>query len=153
LQPSPGQGALAVECRADDAALIGLLGALDDVDTRAAVSAERALLAALEAGCTAPVGALAEVVESLDAGGAPALELSLRAVVAAPDGSVSLRRSASGAFDAPEALGAALAAELLDDGAADLVTAQVVTADHERPPTPSPAPAPNPAEHSPERAS
>lgn len=149
--PAPGQGALAVECRADDAELIDLLAALDHADTRTAVSAERALLAALEAGCTAPVGALAEVVESLDAAGTTTLELSLRAVVAAPDGSDSLRRSASGAFDAPEALGAALAAELLDDGAADLVTAQVVTADHERPS--SPALAPNPAEHSPERAS
>ena len=149
--PAPGQGALAVECRADDTELIALLATLDHADTRAAVSAERALLAALEAGCTAPVGALAEVVESLDADGATTLELSLRAVVAAPDGSEALRRSASGPIDAPEALGGALAAELLDDGAADLVTAQVVTAAHERPSPP--ALAPNPAEHSPERAS
>ncbi len=61
LLPAPGQGALAVECRAADAALVGELGALDHPDSRAAVTAERALLTALEAGCTAPVGGLAEV--------------------------------------------------------------------------------------------
>ena len=66
------------------------------------MTAERALLAALEAGCTAPVGALAEVVESLDADGGVVLELFLRAVVAAPDGSDLLRRSASGPFDQPD---------------------------------------------------
>jgi hydroxymethylbilane synthase len=59
LLPAPGQGALAVECRAGDAALIELLAAVDDDATRAAVSAERSLLAALEAGCSAPVGAFA----------------------------------------------------------------------------------------------
>ena len=57
LLPAPGQGALAVECRASTTTPIGLLAALDDADTRAAVTAERALLAALEAGCSAPVGA------------------------------------------------------------------------------------------------
>src|SRR5918994_2426326 len=56
--PAPAQGALAVECRSDDTAMVTLLGALDDPHTRAAVVAERALLAALEAGCSAPVGAL-----------------------------------------------------------------------------------------------
>ena len=65
MLPAPGQGALAVECRADvgDPSCAAALGALDDAPTRAAVTAERALLAALEAGCSAPVGALAEVVE------------------------------------------------------------------------------------------
>ena len=57
--PAPAQGALAVECRGDDAELAAALAALDDADTRTAVAAERALLGALEAGCTAPVGALA----------------------------------------------------------------------------------------------
>ncbi len=148
--PAAGQGALAVECRADDADLVAALAALDDADTRAAVTAERALLAALEAGCTAPVGALAEVVESLDSSGAVALELSLRAVVAAPDGSDTLRRSASGPIADPEGLGRALAAGLLADGAADLVAA----ADNERPPDDSqPDPAQSAAEHSPERVS
>jgi hydroxymethylbilane synthase len=149
--PAPGQGALAVECRSDDTEMVATLAALDDPDTRAAVTAERALLAALEAGCTAPVGALAEVVESLDSTGAVVLELSLRAVVAAPDGSQSLRRSASGSLADPVRLGRALADELLADGAADLVTA----ADHERPPPgpASPDPAQSAAEHSTERVS
>ena len=64
MVPAPGQGALAVECRADDAELTGLLASVDDRGTRAAVTAERSLLAALEAGCSAPVGAFAA-----DAGG------------------------------------------------------------------------------------
>jgi hydroxymethylbilane synthase len=59
MVPAPGQGALAVECRADDSELIGLLAAIDHPATRAAVTAERGLLAALEAGCSAPVGAYA----------------------------------------------------------------------------------------------
>jgi hydroxymethylbilane synthase len=121
LLPAPGQGALAVECRDDDPDLVRALCAVDSAGTRAAVTAERALLAALEAGCTAPVGALAEVVESLDDAGRPVLELSLRAVVAAPDGSRVLRQSLSGPVDAPADLGRRLAAVLLEDGAAELV--------------------------------
>jgi hydroxymethylbilane synthase len=89
---------------------------LDDADTRACVLAERAVLAELEAGCSAPVGALAEVVE-----GMAGPELSLRAVVAAPDGSTDLRRSLTGGVDDPAALGRRLARILLEDGAADLV--------------------------------
>src|SRR6478735_4317531 len=77
--PAPAQGALAVECRAGDTRLAALLAELDDADTRAAVTAERALLAELEAGCSAPVGAIAEVVESIDEDGRVFEELSLRA--------------------------------------------------------------------------
>ena len=62
MLPAPAQGALAVECRAGDTRLVALLAELDDADTRAAVTAERVLLAELEAGCSAPVGAIAEVV-------------------------------------------------------------------------------------------
>jgi hydroxymethylbilane synthase len=116
--PAPGQGALAVECRDDDLATVGLLAALDDVDTRAAVTAERALLAALEAGCSAPVGALAEVVEGEDG-----VELSLRAFVGAVDGSFDLRRSLVGPIDDAVALGRRLAAVMLEDGADTLVGA------------------------------
>jgi hydroxymethylbilane synthase len=61
MVPAPGQGALAVECRADDHAMATLLATVDDPATRAAVTAERSLLAALEAGCSAPVGAYALV--------------------------------------------------------------------------------------------
>jgi hydroxymethylbilane synthase len=156
--PAAGQGALAVECRADDAVLLQAISALDDPDTRAAVTAERALLAALEAGCTAPVGALAEVVESLDAAGHVVLELSLRAVVAAPDGSHALRRSAVGPITDPEGLGRALATELLEDGAAALVADAAEPPPLAPPPqAPPDAPPARPAlsdhQHPPERAS
>ena len=85
MLPAPAQGALAVECRAGDIELAALLGELDDPDTRAAVTAERTLLAELEAGCSAPVGAIAEVVESIDEDGRVFEELSLRGCVAALD--------------------------------------------------------------------
>ncbi len=114
--PAPAQGALAVECRVDDAELRRLLAELDDPDARACVAAERALLAALEAGCTAPVGALAEVAD-----GDEGPEIWLRGLVAAVDGSESVRSSASGATSEAEEVGRRLAAELLDLGAADLM--------------------------------
>ncbi|MDQ6649217.1 MAG: hydroxymethylbilane synthase [Actinomycetota bacterium] len=135
MLPAPGQGALAIECRVEDTELVGLLAALDDPDSRAAVTAERSLLAALEAGCTAPVGALAEVVEGDDGA-----ELSLRAVVAAVDGSDAVRLSTSGPVESAAALGRSLATELLDRGAAVLMG--------DRPPAgapPEPAPAEPPA--------
>src|SRR6184192_3004582 len=66
ILPAPAQGALAVECRVDDEQTLTALAALDDVESRAVVGAERALLDALEAGCSAPVGALAEVAEGDD---------------------------------------------------------------------------------------
>lgn len=121
LLPAPAQGALAVECRSDDAQLVRTLAELDDASTRASVDAERALLAALEAGCTAPVGAIAEVVESIDDGGRIFAELSLRAAVAAEDGSDVIRASVVGPVDRAEQLGRGLAAELLDLGAGELV--------------------------------
>ena len=71
MLPAPAQGALAIECRADDHDLAALLAAvLDDEYTRAAVTAERAVLAGLEAGCSAPIGALADVVADLTDDGA-----------------------------------------------------------------------------------
>ncbi|GAA3889462.1 hydroxymethylbilane synthase [Saccharothrix violaceirubra] len=114
MLPAPAQGALAVECRVDDVDTEHLLqSTLDDSASRAAVAAERAMLAALEAGCSAPVGALADVVEDLDDNGAVVLRLSLRGVVAAADGDL-FRASATGDLTAAEELGRALAAELLD---------------------------------------
>lgn len=118
MLPAPGQGALAVECRAADADTAAILSSLDDAGTRAAVTAERTLLAALEAGCTAPVGALAEVAEGEE--GAPP-ELYLRAVVAAVDGSASVRMSATGRLAEAEGVGRSLAAEMLADGADVLI--------------------------------
>ncbi|HZC71505.1 MAG TPA: hydroxymethylbilane synthase [Jatrophihabitans sp.] len=110
--PAPAQGALAVECRASDSATFALLAGLDDADTRAAVTAERALLAALEAGCSAPVAALAEVAEG-DLGP----EVFLRGSVTALDGSDAVRLSATGPTTDAEGVGRRLAAELLADGA------------------------------------
>jgi len=116
---APAQGALAVECRAADLELgRALAAALDDAPTRAAVVAERAVLATLEAGCSAPVGALADVVSDLDDDGKVVDRLSLRAVVGTIDGAL-LRASVTGDMDDAEKLGAALAAELLDMGGLD----------------------------------
>ena len=120
MLPAPAQGALAVECRVDDVDAEHLLqSTLDDQASRAAVAAERAMLAALEAGCNAPVGALADVVEDLDEDGSVVHRLSLRGVAATPQNEL-LRASATGDLTAAEQLGRALAAELLDLGAAVL---------------------------------
>ncbi|MET0447960.1 MAG: hydroxymethylbilane synthase [Aeromicrobium sp.] len=116
MLPAPGQGALACECRADDAATIALLERLDDSDTRAAVTAERSLLATLEAGCSAPVGALAEIAEGDDGD-----ELWLRAVVGDISGSPTIRLSASGKPSEAAAVGERLAVEMLAEGADALV--------------------------------
>ncbi|MGW1743207.1 hydroxymethylbilane synthase [Nocardia sp. NPDC001965] len=124
ILPAPAQGALAVECRADDTDLIELLAVLDDPATRTAVVAERALLAELEAGCTAPVGAIAELVESLDDDGRIVEELSLRGCAAALDGSDVIRASTVGAPAEAAELGRALARELLELGAHELLAAE-----------------------------
>ncbi len=122
MLPAPAQGALAVECRSGDTGLAALLAGLEDPDTRSAVTAERALLAALEAGCSAPVGAIAEVVESSDEDGRVFEELSLRACVAAVDGSDVIRASGIGTPDRAAELGLAVAAELFDLGAREVMS-------------------------------
>jgi hydroxymethylbilane synthase len=119
--PAPAQGALAVECRSSDTKLAELLGELDDADTRAAVTAERVLLAELEAGCSAPVGAIAEVVESIDEDGRVFDELSLRACVATVDGSDVIRASGIGTPERAAELGSSVAAELFELGARELM--------------------------------
>lgn len=115
MLPAPGQGALAVECREGDEDVLAVLRDLDDADTRAAVTAERGILAELHAGCAAPVGALAEVVDDDDGP-----MISLRAVVAATDGSGDLRRSITGHLEEAEDLGRRLARTLIADGATAL---------------------------------
>ncbi|MFI5711414.1 hydroxymethylbilane synthase [Kribbella sp. NPDC051620] len=105
--PAPGQGALGIECRDDDDVVLKALAPLEDPAVRAAVTAERQLLATLEAGCTAPVGALAEVVEGEDGP-----ELWLRGALG-QDGGVR-RLSANGSVDDPRAVGRALAHDLLE---------------------------------------
>ncbi|MBJ7465309.1 MAG: hydroxymethylbilane synthase [Mycolicibacterium sp.] len=121
MLPAPAQGALAVECRSGDSELVAVLAELDDADTRAAVTAERALLAELEAGCSAPVGAIAEVVESIDEDGRVFEELSLRACVAALDGSDVIRASGIGTPERARELGLSVAAELFELGARDVL--------------------------------
>jgi len=126
MLPAPGQGALAVECRAPsgadprDTTVFQLLTELDDAATRHAVTAERTLLATLEAGCSAPVGAYGEAAE-----GEHVQELYLRAAVISVDGGASVRLSASGPLDEAAEIGRRLATELLDEGAADLMWERV----------------------------
>ncbi|MBX7547040.1 hydroxymethylbilane synthase [Streptomyces sp. NPDC004232] len=119
--PAPGQGALAIECAADNASLIASLGELDDPLTRAATAAERSLLAALEAGCSAPVGALADLL----ADGQIVKEMRLRGVVGTTDGTRMVQLSTTGPVPQTEtqaiALGRDLAAGMLAQGAAGLM--------------------------------
>ena len=132
MVPAPGQGALAVECRSDDPDLAELLGAVDHPATRAAVTAERSLLAALEAGCSAPVGAYAVPVAIADR---LVLHGVVLGVLAANPRSGELDATASrrtmvvrerGEADAADAarLGRDLAARMLALGAADLMRAE-----------------------------
>lgn len=125
MLPAPAQGALAVECRASDTELVAQLAALDHADSRAAVAAERSLLAALEAGCTAPVGALAEVVlgwiTAADGRSEEGPEIFLRGSVTAADGSDAVRLSGTGPVTEAAAIGRRLAAELIDAGADTLL--------------------------------
>ena len=117
LMPAPAQGVLAVECRTDDPVTAAQLRTLDHAPTRAAAIAERGFLAGLDAGCTAPVGALAEL--AAEAGAEPALRMS--GVIAAPDGSSVIRAHATGAAGDGEALGRRLAHMLLEHGGAALL--------------------------------
>jgi hydroxymethylbilane synthase len=114
MLPAPGQGALAVECRAGDE-LAGDLARLDDPGARATTDAERAVLATLEGGCSAPVGAMAEVAEGEDGE-----EIWVRAVALSLDGTLSVRMSASGDPADAVDVGTRLAREMLADGAGQL---------------------------------
>jgi hydroxymethylbilane synthase len=112
MLPAPGQGALAVECNDDDPELAGLLAAINDTASMAAAVAERSLLEALAAGCSAPVGGYA-------AGAEP---LTMRAAVLSPDGTRVLRAHGSAPAAGARRLGQDLAAELLRRGAADFLS-------------------------------
>ena len=106
--PDPGQGALAVQVRADDTSTLDLVSALDDAPSRAAITAERAFLEALGGGCQTPVGALATQEGAT---------LTLQGMIATPNGSGLIRSTVVGAADAPDALGRELAGKLLALGA------------------------------------
>jgi hydroxymethylbilane synthase len=107
-----GQGALGLECRSDDAAVIALVQRLIDPPTWAAALAERSLLATLRAGCHAPVG----VATSLNGG-----DLRLEAVVLSQSGESRWTASATGATDNPTELGQHVAALLVAQGAATVL--------------------------------
>ena len=112
--PAPGQGIVAVETRAGDADTGDALAAIDDAATRAAFTAERAVVAALGGGCQVPIGALAE---------GDGDRLRLRAMVASLDGSRRLRREATMSVEAAQTLGGAVAGGLLADGAGPILEA------------------------------
>lgn len=107
MMPAPGQGALAIQCRADDETVAGLLGAMEDATARATTSAERSLLAELGGGCSAPLGACCV---------AEGRELVLSGRVCAPDGSGQETATRTGTADNPAELGRQVAAELRDRG-------------------------------------
>ena len=107
MLPQVGQGALAVECRADDTELLELLSAVDDVLAHRQVDAERSWLSSIGGGCNAPVAAFAQAVPGEQG------TLSLEAMIATHDGRIVLRRSSEGSD--PEELGRRVASELLDE--------------------------------------
>jgi len=121
MLPAPGQGALAVECRADDTDLAALLARLDDPVSHLATDAERGVLAALQAGCSAPIGAYAAPVAapagSPGAAGEGLAKLRLSAVVVSADGTVAVRACATGPAAEAARLGQRVADELRRGGA------------------------------------
>ena len=112
--PAVGQGALGIECRADRADLVGVLAPLHHADTAACVLAERAMSRALAGSCQVPLGGFAEVTGD---------KLRMRGFVATPDGARLLRAEHAGSVRDPEALGDAVAQDLLAQGAGEILAA------------------------------
>ena len=112
--PAVGQGALGIECRADRADLVGLLAPLHHTDTAACVMAERAMSRALSGSCQVPLGGFAEVSGN---------QLRMRGFVATPDGARLIRAEHTGNVNNPEALGNAVAQDLLAQGAGEILAA------------------------------
>jgi hydroxymethylbilane synthase len=111
--PAPGQGVIAVQIRAKDEAVRARVLAINDVDTAAALHAERACVAALGGGCQMPIGALAQVIN--------ADTLDLRAIVIAPDGSTVVRAQVAGPLNDPDGTGRRAAETLLAQGAREIL--------------------------------
>jgi hydroxymethylbilane synthase len=110
--PAPGQAAIAIEARADQPAVLALLAALDDADTRITVGAERAMNHALGGSCTVPVAAWCVLAER---------GLHLRGLVGDASSGRLVRAEASGSVDQPERLGRQVADALLAQGAGDML--------------------------------
>ncbi len=111
--PAPGQGALAIQGRADDPETTPYLQVLEHPPTRSAVTAERAFLAGLGGGCSLPVGALGQVTDR---------QLDLQALVASPDGHQVVKVHGRGPIESAQALGQQLAEEALAYGARELLS-------------------------------
>jgi len=112
MLPAPGQGAVAVQCRADDADTLALLVKIHHRATEKSVTAELAFLAGLGGGCSVPVGALATVADGV---------LTLEGMVAAVDGSRMIRKTHSGPVSEAETIGQKLAEMALAEGAAEIL--------------------------------
>jgi hydroxymethylbilane synthase len=112
MLPAPGQGALAVETRADDAEVLRIVASIDDRDSRLATAAERAFLRRLGGGCRIPVAALATIKNG---------ELRLDGLVVDPQGRQAFRGEMTGAPADAESLGERLAASLLSEGASEIL--------------------------------
>jgi hydroxymethylbilane synthase len=119
MLPAPGQGALAVQCRADDETTLGLLSMLDDESTRQSVIAERAFLSGLGGGCAVPVAAHAETVMQPELPG-----IRLTGLVISEDGQTAIRVAGEGI--APLELGEELAQEAIAQGAGEILAASDV---------------------------
>jgi hydroxymethylbilane synthase len=111
--PAPGQGIVAIETREDDHRIRSVMTAIDDIPASAALRAERALIAGLGGGCQTPIGALASSADGI--------HMELVASVMTLDGSLELRRHATGKRDDAAKIGARVAAELLADGAGEIL--------------------------------
>jgi len=111
MLPAPGQAALAVQCRADNARVLGLLAAIEHQPTRRCIEAERAFLTGLGGGCALPIAAFAETASDGT--------IHLRSLVASADGKQLIRLEGNGLQ--PDALGAKLARQALEAGAQDLL--------------------------------
>jgi len=114
MLPAIGQGALGMECRDDDDQTINQIQTLNDNETHCAVVAERSLLASLRGGCLAPIGAGCRVENE---------KLLLEAVVLNADGTRRLNAQQSGALNEAASIGQQVAERLLENGAADLISA------------------------------
>ena len=112
--PAPGQGIIAIETRTEDRDTLAALTPVNDAQTWAALTAERALVRALGGGCQVPIGAFAETLDG---------RLHLRAMVASLDGSQMLRRESSQPVKSADALGSSVATGLLEDGAGPILQA------------------------------
>lgn len=112
--PAVGQGVLAIECRREEKALRVALEVLEDPETRAAITAERAFLAALEGGCTVPLAAYAQLSGD---------QLRLRGLIGRPDGARVVRGERTGPRSSAERIGEALAASLLEQGGREILSA------------------------------